>query len=507
MSKTINNLDFEKNQSGQIVQSESNRAKMKDLLDQKGCGFCLAKWTQVTMHLGPGITHSCHHVRAHKIPLEELKTNPSALHNTEYKKSIRKQMLNDERPDECDYCWRIEDNTDEYSDRVFKSLDSYSVHHYDEIAQTDGNENVYPRYVEVSFSNVCNFKCSYCGPAFSSKWGEELKQHGDYYIPIGGNYNSIDSNEVSIKEREDNPYTEAFWKWFPDALPHMHTFRITGGEPLLSKHTFKVMEYLLENPQPELEFAVNTNACPPDKLWKKFVNLLKQLEEQKCVKRMTIFVSAESTGSQAEYSRHGMDWSAFTNNIEDILENTNDVKISFMSAFNILSLPTFLDFLKYVLSLKEKYSKSTTFNKLSEIINIPNVTTSKSANRVSIDIPYVRHPDFLDVKIADTNMIEKYLFPCVDFMYKNMSHYEWNGNKGFEQSEVAKFKRIFLDCVNRNNKIKNGNTELETDQKKSRRRFPYFIEEYDKRRNLNFREIFPEYIEFIENCKKINENN
>ena len=30
-------------------------------LNKVGCGFCLAKWTQVTMHLGLGMTHSCHH--------------------------------------------------------------------------------------------------------------------------------------------------------------------------------------------------------------------------------------------------------------------------------------------------------------------------------------------------------------------------------------------------------------------------------------------------------------
>ena len=46
-----------------------------DFLNSVGCGFCLAKWTQVTIHLASGITHSCHHVGAHKIPLEELKEN------------------------------------------------------------------------------------------------------------------------------------------------------------------------------------------------------------------------------------------------------------------------------------------------------------------------------------------------------------------------------------------------------------------------------------------------
>ena len=35
--------------------------EVKNKLDGVGCGMCLAKWTQVTMHLSTGMTHSCHH--------------------------------------------------------------------------------------------------------------------------------------------------------------------------------------------------------------------------------------------------------------------------------------------------------------------------------------------------------------------------------------------------------------------------------------------------------------
>ena len=30
----------------------------------------------------------------------------------------------------------------------------------------------------------------------------------------------------------------------------LHTFRITGGEPLLSKDTFKVLDYIIEEGKP-----------------------------------------------------------------------------------------------------------------------------------------------------------------------------------------------------------------------------------------------------------------
>ena len=53
----------------------------KAKLDKIGKGMCLAKWTQTTIHLQLGHTHSCHHPRTHKISTKEIARNPSALHN------------------------------------------------------------------------------------------------------------------------------------------------------------------------------------------------------------------------------------------------------------------------------------------------------------------------------------------------------------------------------------------------------------------------------------------
>ena len=102
---------------------------MKDRLNKVGSGFCLAKWDQVTMHLHIGHNHSCHHPSVHKIPVKEVERNPKALHNTIFKKYKRKEMLEGGRPSECDYCWNIEDNSNAYSDRVYKSSEPWSKPH------------------------------------------------------------------------------------------------------------------------------------------------------------------------------------------------------------------------------------------------------------------------------------------------------------------------------------------------------------------------------------------
>ena len=438
---------------------------VKEELDSIGCGMCLAKWTQVTIHLGPGITHSCHHVGAHKIPLDELKNNPNALHNTIEKKMRRKEMREGKRPKECDYCWRIEDNTQEYSDRVWKSSANWSQVDKELIFNSDPMDDIYPRYVEVSFSNVCNFKCSYCGPAFSSKWTEEIKSKGPYKL-YQTHYNGIKESEVSYPNREDNPYIEAFWKWFPQAVKHMYTFRITGGEPLLSKHTFKVIDYLLENPQPNLHFAINTNACPPGDLWKTFVEKIKQLEDTKSIKYFSLYSSAESFGKHAEYSRDGMDWELFSKNLRYFLDNTNTSELMLMSAVNMLGLPSLTTYLRFVSKLKKG-----------------------NVDRIVADFAYVRHPEFLDIKIADKITIDKYLKPSIQYMISK--------KENFSEYEYIKLNRIYEDCVARFKK--------DIDVSKERLQFLQFIKEYDKRRGKNFAEVFTEYNNFVKVCEKKND--
>ena len=107
--KKFQEVDWAKESDGTIGNNHHNLEKIKSLLDSKGCGFCMAKFKQVTMHLGTGMTHACHHPSPHKIPLKEIQENPAALFNTSVLKKARTEMLNNEKPSDCDYCWRVED--------------------------------------------------------------------------------------------------------------------------------------------------------------------------------------------------------------------------------------------------------------------------------------------------------------------------------------------------------------------------------------------------------------
>ena len=455
-----------------------NLQEIRDKLDEVGCGFCLAKWTQVTMHLGIGMTHSCHHPSPHKIPLQELETSHTALHNTTLKKRARKEMITGKRPKECNYCWKVEDNSNSFSDRVFKSSEPWSFDQYEVIRNLHPREDYNPRYVEVSFSNTCNFKCVYCSPQFSSKWVEEIEKLGGY--PTTTNYNNIDDmrqkDEMPYKKSDYNPYVDAFWKWWPDLYKDLHTFRITGGEPLLSKDTFKVLDYIRENwkKNPNLSLAINSNLGAPDKLIEQFIKSAKDICDNNKVKEFIIFTSIEAEGQQADYTRYGLDSQKFWKNIDKILSELPKVTINIMATFNALSVFTYDHLIERVFRYKKKYSNGKRY----------------SYSAIQLDTSYLRWPPHLSVKILNSEQKKLILNSSKKMLYYGIKDFDQH-NYGFSNIEIQKLKRIYDYSI----------SEDSFDLELNRCNFVKFVDELDLRRGTNFLNTFPELKEIYDTYK------
>lgn len=425
--------------------------------------FCPAKWLQITLHLENGHTHSCHHPDTHKIDITTLESDPSTLHNTQYKKEMRQMMLSGDRPSECHYCWNIEDNTRDYSDRIYKAVDSWSSNNLDRISLTDYSKNVNPSYMEVSFSSVCNFKCIYCSPAISSSLHKEYKRYGDYICmqSLGELKNLGKIVEIS----ESKKYVEAFWNWYPTLINDLNVLRITGGEPLLHLSTFRILEDILNNPKPKLELSVNTNFCVADKAINKYIDLSKQIANKGAVKKLIAFASIDSYKNQAEYIRYGLDYDLFVNNVKKYLTETKS-PVVIMATFNLLSIPGFISLLKDVIKLK----------RLASELDID--------NGVVIDISQLEHPHFLSVKII-TEELKNEIQEILNYMK----------NENFSFYELHKLERI-LDYIKENNESKN---EIE----RKRKDFSRFIKEYDRRKGVYLTKVFPQLADFYHLCEKL----
>ena len=260
-----------------------NTLNIKKQLDRISPTICIAKWLWVSLHLPQGLTQSCYHPKAHKIPIEELKDNITALHNTELKKSYRKMMLDGKRPNECSYCWKIEDQKgDHLSDRYYRSGERWGRDLLKDITSKSYKYNFNPTYVEVNFNQACNFKCCYCSPHLSTTWEKEIEEHGEYKLLNKKNHNSLYwLNKAGIMPiKGENPYIKAFWEWWPDLYKTLRSFRMTGGEPLLDHNTYKILDYITKKPNKNLEISITSNLCPPSqKTWIKFIDTVKKLIE------------------------------------------------------------------------------------------------------------------------------------------------------------------------------------------------------------------------------------
>lgn len=440
----------------------------REIINKISPSFCSAKWLQTTLYLQNGYNHSCHHPAPHKIPVEEVEKNPAALHNSSYKKEQRRKMLKGERPTECSYCWKIEDTEgNHFSDRHHKTADSWAWPRLNEVAQSDWQEDIIPSYLEVSFSNVCNFKCSYCSSEISSKWLDEIDQWGAY--PTSEAEHNLDwlksIGRYPYKNKEKNPYIEAFWKWFPDVLPTLKVFRITGGEPLLSKDTWRVLDYIIEQDPEPMQIAINTNLCVQDVFIDRIIEKFRILHEMG--HDVQIFTSLESTGKKAEYSRFGLDYEQWCRNMHRVLSES-DIIVAIMTTINALSITDFKEFLRVVMDYRVEYNCDFAFN------------------RIPISVNELNWPPYLHISVLPDDLKQQ--------LSQEILEYAESWLKYFSEEKYA---RLYLEEWDQIQRLCKSLTETEP-QLKNRVNFQKYIQEYDKRRDTNFTETFPELKDLLD---------
>lgn len=428
--------------------------------------FCSAKWLQTTLMLQNGYNHSCHHPSPHKIPLEEIAVNPAALHNSRFKKEQREKMLCGERPKECDYCWKIEDlDKDYFSDRHYKTADWWSWDNVDIIAKSDPYEDVYPTYLEVSFSNACNFACAYCSPEISSTWMRDVEKNGNYPVQFGSHdLNYLKSiGKFPYRHNEQNPYVDAFWEWFPDAFKHLKVFRITGGEPTMSKDFWRVVDYIIEHhsENPDIQIGINSNLGTDQRLIVKLIASIRKLEGAGI--QVEIFTSAESTDEKAEYARDGLKYSVWRSNIKKVLSSTN-ARVIIMTTVNILSISTLQDFIGDIMELRVLFNKDL------------------AHNRIPLSVNYLRYPPHLQCTLL-TPVYRETLANKLELFCEGWLKYH----------SPDKFARLYLEEFDQ---VKRLCDYLRTEEvaHKYREDFAKFIRDYDRRRGKNFEQTFPELI-------------
>jgi organic radical activating enzyme len=449
----------------------------EDAKEKLGPALCLAKWKQVSLHLTTGQTNSCYHPPLHQIDASLLKDDPSALHNTPHKKEQRVIMLRNERPSECSYCWTQED-LGNLSDRHYRSGEPWAAKDYDTITTFNGRENgIIPSYVEVNFNSVCNLRCSYCSPQFSSSWMDEAARHGSY--PTHPPHNDpayFVGSRRPIPAREDNPYVDAFWAWWPELYPELEHFRMTGGEPLMDKNTYRVFDYVLENPSPKLHLNVTSNFSVEPALFDKYIDYVKRLcsNDNPKIEHFMQYVSIDASFFKGEYIRDGLDFRRMWDNVNRFLnEVPNRSSLTFIITMSNLNVTDFHTMINLIHGLRQVYSKT--------------------YQRVWFDTPILREPKWQSIQLLPESYVDQ-LEGAWAFMMKKIETNMDNPLHGFKDYELHRLQRV-IDYMREGCKLDAEYVKLQ------KANFYRFFNEHDKRRGTGFVRTFPEMYDFWKECE------
>jgi radical SAM protein with 4Fe4S-binding SPASM domain len=227
---------------------------------------------------------------------------------------FRSDLLNGVPSKACEGCYQIEKNGGDSYRKWFNK--TYPVE----------NEQVEIKYVDIRFSNFCNFKCRMCdGESSSSIKSESFK------------LNNI-TNQTAIIELDK----VKVFDFLNEHLNSIDKIYFAGGEPLIMEEHYELLDLLITNNKTDITLSYNTNLSTltyKDKsvieLWSKF-------------KIVELYASLDGIFEIGEYIRDGLNYKKFEDNIFSIIKNCKHVTTSINICVNIFNVFHLFEMLPYV---------------------------------------------------------------------------------------------------------------------------------------------------------------
>jgi organic radical activating enzyme len=249
--------------------------------------------------------------------------------------------------------------------------------------------------------------------------------------------------------------------------------RVTGGEPLMHRSTWRLLQELEQNPKPHLNIEMNSNMGVKNSLVVKLVDKIKHLKETGCIRSFKLYTSIDTWGPRAEYTRTGLDIELWEKNLDYYLSNTG-WPVTFMITFNLFAVTSFNLLLEKILEWRTKYNTD---------------DNETQWQRVRFDTPYLKEPLQFDMNILPKDEFMPYMHKHLEYIKNNMDDAD---RTKFSSLEYERFRRV-VDYMQ--NTIYDDEKLL-----KGRKNFYTWFTEYDNRRNTDIVEIFPELEQFYEEC-------
>ena len=227
--------------------------------------------------------------------------------------SVRQSMRNKHRSHECSACWKLEDAGLTSERQLHNSaLDFYLDKDLESIEQDAFNNEYETKIVKLATSNLCNGTCVTCGSHSSSAWAALESKHIQYKIIPQETIKNIDIEKIV-------------------------QLSFVGGEPLLEKQNFKILEQLIEVDNTNCFVSIVTNGSVA--LTDHQLGILKHFPN------LNICLSIDGVGPVFEYIRYPLSWQQLFENVCQFKSFAKYVSVSSMiSNLNVFYYDQIVDF-------------------------------------------------------------------------------------------------------------------------------------------------------------------
>jgi organic radical activating enzyme len=289
--------------------------------------FCILPWMHLATNASGNLRVCCNSTPGQNFITKEDGT-PYKLHkdnlqeawNSEVYETIRKQMLNGERPEMCTRCFREEDAG------VKSARQAWNEKWKQEVEYTiDAPFDI--KYVDLRLGNLCNLKCRMCNPYASNQWVKEWALVED----------ALEPSEYERLSKMSWPEHEKTWENLFSIADTVDEIYLTGGEPTIIQEQHRLLDYFIDKGTAyKIKLKYNTNLTNVPKhlidKWTKF-------------KKVQLNCSIDAVGELDRYIRYPSNWNKIQENF-DIVRKLENVYIEIhctVQMYNILRLHELLD--------------------------------------------------------------------------------------------------------------------------------------------------------------------
>ena len=290
---------------------------------------CVLPWTHINLIPRGKVYHCCMNSKLDHFIGDLNKDTLEEVWNSENMKTIRKQMLNGERPAPCSKCFESEDSSGN-SHRLNQNKDfPDKLAEIPEITDPDGHvEKMDLQYWDFRFSNLCNLKCRTCGPEFSSAW-----------IPDGKKLGWIKTNNSDKVLHTDSVDNVTNLDFIIKHIDQVKKIYFAGGEPLLMDEHWQILDMLDAKQRYDVILSYNSNLSSLEYKGKNALDYWKKWK-----KHVWLWPSIDDFGPRAELIRSGTNWPKVEENLKAIKTIGIHVRPSItVSAMNVYRVPEILD--------------------------------------------------------------------------------------------------------------------------------------------------------------------